>query len=351
MKNFIFLLLILMPLIVFGQKAKIEFQETSYNFGTIGERNGKVAHEFIFINTGKSPLILTNIHTGCGCTTPEWSRQPIAPGDKGKIKVSFDPRARPGAFVKSISVHSNAENSVVTLTIRGKVQQKAKGPYDDYHTEVGLVKMISNTLNFGSVSNNLQLEQTMGIVNTGEKTVRITVNSQSPAITASVNPETLRKGQKGKIIISYDAAKRNDWGFVTDAVEVKVDDKASTTLTVTASIREDFSRYNGHFEKAPLALFSETEAILKDLPKQSNRMHDFYIQNNGKEDLIIRKIKTSDNDLSVTIGKNTIKPGKKAKVTVNFKTGDTPQIVRIIQFTLNDPQHTLVSYKITGNIK
>lgn len=107
MKRLILLFAVFIPCLVFGQKAKIEFQETSFNFGTISEAGGKAIHVFNFKNTGNTPLILTNVRAGCGCTTPEWNRQPIAPGESGNIKVSFDPRNRPGSFTKSITVNSN----------------------------------------------------------------------------------------------------------------------------------------------------------------------------------------------------------------------------------------------------
>ena len=71
MKRFIFLLMALMPVLVFAQKAKIDFTTTSHNFGTINENAGKATFDFSFKNTGNVPLILTNVRAGCGCTTPQ----------------------------------------------------------------------------------------------------------------------------------------------------------------------------------------------------------------------------------------------------------------------------------------
>lgn len=350
MTKFIFLFLTIMPFIVFGQKAKIEFEETSHNFGTIGENNGKATHEFRFKNTGEAPLILTNVRAGCGCTTPEWNRQPVAPGAEGFIKVSFDPRNRPGSFVKSITVNSNAENAVMSLTIRGNVSRKAKGPYDDYRFNAGALKISSNSVNLGGILNIPQPERTLAMINSGNEPLTVSVISNSPAITVSARPETLQKGEKGEIHILYDASKRGDWGFVTDPVTIKVNDVTST-ITVTASISEDFSHYNNNFENAPIATFSETEAYLKDLPKNSTQTHEFYIQNNGKEELVIRKIKCSDDAISAIVAKNTIKPGKKVKATVTFKTGENAKVLKMVQFTVNDPKNPLIGYKISGNVK
>ena len=86
MKRFIFLLVALMPVLVFAQKAKIDFTTTSHNFGTINENAGKATFDFSFKNTGNVPLILTNVRAGCGCTTPVWSREPVAPGQQAASK-------------------------------------------------------------------------------------------------------------------------------------------------------------------------------------------------------------------------------------------------------------------------
>lgn len=351
MKRFIFLLVALMPGLVFAQKAKIDFTTTSHNFGTINENAGKATVDFLFKNTGNVPLILTNVRAGCGCTTPEWSKDPVAPGATGCIKVSFDPRNRPGAFVKSITVNSNASNSTVSLTIRGNVSRKPAGPYDQYKFSVGPLKLTNNTINLGAIKNTQVLERKIEVINSENKPVNVYVTSENPHLTVSVSPTTLTKDQKATISIKYDAAQKNDWGFVTDKIQVKANDKTTGDITVAATISEDFSHYNDNFEKAPVISLSETEYTLNDLDKNNTYMHELAIQNTGKSDLIIRKIKTSDSDLSVTASKNTVKPGKKVKVNLNLKTGEAKKLIKVIQFTTNDPHNPIVTYKLIGNLK
>lgn len=101
-------------------KADIKFEETVHDFSTFKE--GTLASfEFIFTNTGKIPLILSNVQPSCGCTAPEWSKEPIAPGAKGKIKAIYNSYGRPGTFQKYITVKSNASSGNVDLTIKGTV--------------------------------------------------------------------------------------------------------------------------------------------------------------------------------------------------------------------------------------
>ena len=75
-------------------------------------------------NTGNVPVVLSNVQASCGCTTPEWKKDPIMPGAKTTIKVGYSTQGRPGAFNKTITVTSNAENAREVLTIKGSVENK-----------------------------------------------------------------------------------------------------------------------------------------------------------------------------------------------------------------------------------
>lgn len=350
MKRIIFSLLTLLPLLVFGQKAKIDFPETSHHFGTIAEGNGKVSYDFRFKNTGKSPLILTNVRAGCGCTVPTWSNAPIPPGAEGSIRVTFDPRQRPGAFIKSITVNSNAENPVVSLTIRGKVSQKPKGPYSDYPFAFGKVKATADFLDLGIVPNTKTVHEEIEVVNTDSKPAHLRIASSSPYIGAEISPAVLKKGEKGKIRISYDASRVDDWGIVNGLVTVEINDKSRHELKIRADIQEDFSRYEGNFESAPRISLSETETTLRELSPNTSYTHDVIIQNEGKSELMIRKIKTSHPMATVHLSKTTVKPGKKIKASIHFKT-TVPESTQLIQFITNDPVHPAVTYKLTVSTK
>ena len=88
---------------------KFQFKKETHDFGTIPE--GPVAeYTFEFKNTGKEPLIIQNASASCGCTTPEWPKQPILPGKTGKIVVRYNTVGRPNAFNKDIYIQSNAVN-------------------------------------------------------------------------------------------------------------------------------------------------------------------------------------------------------------------------------------------------
>jgi len=99
--------------------AKITFSEKVINYGKI-EKGANGTRVFKFKNEGTEPLVLNSVRASCGCTTPKWTREPIAPGAEGEIQVKYDTN-RMGNFHKTVTVQSNATNQTVVLTIKGQV--------------------------------------------------------------------------------------------------------------------------------------------------------------------------------------------------------------------------------------
>ena len=100
-------------------QTSLVFEKTTHDYGTMAQ--GADGHcEFKFTNTGKAPLTLSNVTASCGCTVPDWPREPIAPGNSSSIKVKYN-TAIVGAFNKSITVNSNAANNPIVLQVKGNV--------------------------------------------------------------------------------------------------------------------------------------------------------------------------------------------------------------------------------------
>lgn len=104
--------------------AKATFQALNHDFGYIKEAKGPVSHVFEFVNNGDKPLVVIQVTASCGCTRPEFPTKPIKPGKKGKIKVTFSPYGRPGAFRKTIKVKTSGSEKNTTLLITGTVIPK-----------------------------------------------------------------------------------------------------------------------------------------------------------------------------------------------------------------------------------
>jgi len=103
-----------------------EFPEMEYDFGTIPE--GKVVeHLFKFTNNGQAPLVISNITASCGCTSPDWTKAPVKPGEEGFVKVVFNSTAKSGSQSPTVSIQANTNPTVTRLRLKGSVTPKMGG--------------------------------------------------------------------------------------------------------------------------------------------------------------------------------------------------------------------------------
>ena len=107
--------------------ADIKFDKTSHNFGTFSEDNPKVSCTFKFTNTGDKLLVIHQAIASCGCTVPQYSKEPIKSGESGEIVVNYDGTGKfPGHFKKSITIRTNAKKEIVRLYIEGDMTPRTK---------------------------------------------------------------------------------------------------------------------------------------------------------------------------------------------------------------------------------
>jgi hypothetical protein len=107
--------------------AKITFDNPVHNFGTIYEGT-EVEHTFEFTNTGDSPLIISDVKPSCGCTTPEYTKEPVAPNQKGKIVLKFNSQGKVGNNDKATTVYANIPEGSVQIRMVGIVEKMPDGP-------------------------------------------------------------------------------------------------------------------------------------------------------------------------------------------------------------------------------
>ncbi|HNT71325.1 MAG: hypothetical protein BWX61_01183 [Bacteroidetes bacterium ADurb.Bin035] len=115
---FVFLMFICLGALS-AQEPMMSFDKTSHDFGKI-KMTEKVSVDFTIKNIGKAPLFLSEPKSTCGCTVASYPKEPIMPGQSSKITVTFEPE-KEGPFTKQITIFSNAENSPITLVIKGEI--------------------------------------------------------------------------------------------------------------------------------------------------------------------------------------------------------------------------------------
>jgi len=344
----------LLPMMGQTVEPKISFGTTDHDFGKIQEAEGNVTYRFEFVNTGGTDLIIQHVSTSCGCTAPSWTREPVRPGEKGFVAATYNPAGRPGAFRKYVTVISNSNPGNVRLTISGEVIPKPKTIEDEYRYAMGPVRLRSNHLAFGNIKNTQKTERSLEVINTSEGPVEIGFERVPAHIRIKAEPSTLKPGQKGMLTATYDAPGRNDWGFVIDRMNLKLNgvSERNYSLVVSANIEEDFSGMTAEeMAGAPVLSVDNTEFRFGNIKQGEKVEHTYVLSNTGKSDLVIRKVSASCGCTAVQPDKKVIPPGEKVNIKMIFnsagKVGNQNKTITIIT---NDPRNSKTILWVKGEV-
>jgi hypothetical protein len=303
---------------------KMTFDKEIHDFGNVNEQDGDLTHSFVFRNTGSEPIVITNVRATCGCTTPNWTNQPIAPGDKGEITAVYHVKNRPGSFNKTIIVYSNAENSPVNLRIKGNVAPKPKTIEDKYRFLVGKVRFDKTHIHFSDIYNDEVKTESLEFINISDENISLSLadnRSKPKHIDFSVSPETVAPGETGVVTIKYSAIEKNDWDYVRDYLFFNINGEYDhkNRISVSANIKERFSKSD--LKNPPAIDFIDSNVYdFGTVQKGEKIEHTFRFKNTGKSDLIIRKVRASCGCTATTTGKEILKPGEESSVKTVFDT-------------------------------
>jgi len=334
--------------------AKIVFEKQSHDFGSFQESAGVQTTTFKFKNEGDAPLILSNVRASCGCTTPKWTREPVAPGANGEIEVSYNPKNRPGSFNKSVTVTSNAAVSNVVLRINGTVAPREKTLAEQYPRQIGSLRVKSNYLSFAKLTQGDVVTKEMEVINDTEKDVEVGFRTVPNHLTAVAEPTTIPAGGKGKIIVTYDTKAANTYGFASHRIYLSIDGSKDykASIGVSATISEDFSHLTAEQKaNAPVAAFEPTTFDFGEMKQGDKREHTFNLTNNGKSDLLIRRVRSSCGCTAVAPSTKVIAPGETAPIKVTFDSrGKRGRQSKSITVITNDPNNSTATLRISSNV-
>ena len=180
---------------------EIKFDETQHDFGEIIE-GSPAEYSFTLHNTGKAPLLIKSAKPSCGCTTPDWTKEPIPPGGKGFVQARFNSMGYAGrSFSKTITVTTNVpdgsgQDKMVILFISGKVAAK-QVEIPQYPAKLSLP-----SYNFGQVKQGKPVKWAVSILNDGDSSLILKqVKSANTNIVAKWAPTPVKKG--GMIVIEF----------------------------------------------------------------------------------------------------------------------------------------------------
>ncbi len=338
-----------------NNKPGIAFAEKEFNFGTFRESAGLITHDFQFTNTGRIPLLINEVKAACGCTVPEWPKEPILPGKSGIIKVSFNPAKQNGAFSKTIQVSSNADVPLVNLIVKGVVIP-TQIVEDVYKFTVGEIRLETIYAAFGEIYKGQTSAYAIRVFNDSkDKPVTLSFRKIPSHLRIRFTPETIDPQQEGRIELEYVTADLKDWDYVVDRLDLLVNGLAlpNNRISITANIKEDFSKLSSSdMEAAPRVEFDSQHFDFGSMVSDAVVEHEFKLTNTGKSDLFIRKVSASCGCTAVQPAKTQIIPGESTTIKVLFnaagREGNQKKAITVIT---NDPKRSKAILWINGIVE
>lgn len=331
---------------------------TTHSFGAFDEDMGSVTTYFKVVNTGDKPLSILSVRASCGCTSPSYSHKPVAPGDTGQVAVTYNPAGRPGKFNKKVRVETNANPATATLTIKGVVIGDRQTLRAHYPVDLGVLKLKNTVVQFGEVTKGRTKTAFLDGYNQSADTIRPSIAGLPPFVVADIAPKAVPPGEQVTFTFFYDSSKAKDqWGLSTSEIMLSPDRSASQKkpVSLVAIVNEDFSKLTPEQrENAPKAAYSTPTIDLGRINRDGKINAELFIDNFGKEPLVIRRISCPDEFITVKCGKNKIKPGGRARIDVTVDAAAIPSSAALVNSRLtvitNDPARPSAPIRIVAEL-
>ena len=335
----------------------ITFSTKTHDFGTINEEVGTASYDFVFYNKGDAPLIILKAIASCGCTTPLFTKEPIAPGASSTIKVTYNTTGRPNTFHKTITVYTNDSDAPnVVLIIQGFVTPKGESPETTYPKNMDGLRLRRTMIPMLETKIGSIKTETIEVINTNKKPISIGFNKVPKHVQLTASNTVLLPNQSGVITVKYIAALAKDYGKRDDSFYIVTNPKVKTNpnnrIFLSANITEDFSRLSADLMSiAPGAAFSENRINLGKMARGTSKAGAVTLTNIGKSILHIRKIVSDYDGLKITPAALSVAPGKAIKLNVSFNAGTFDgNVVQRFTVITNDPKASINRLFVTAQV-
>ena len=295
-----------------------EFSEIDCSLGTLVWHNPAGA-TFTLLNTGSTPLIITDVIPDCGCTAVEWTLSPIAPGEKGSISVRYDAEQL-GHFSKGIAVYTNRDDAPTYLAVTGKVVDEAAPQDVNYDFTIGALGISVDQVEFDDVHRGDAPFRIIEIVNRSDTEVRPNLLHLPRYLTASYAPEILYPGRAGRILLTLRSELLPDMGLTQTSVYLssKEGERISpeSEIGISAILLPEAADTTKLNVGAPIAHLDKTHLDLGSLTGRSKVKGQLMLTNLGKSPLTVRALQVYNPGISVSISSKVVKPNQAVKMKI-----------------------------------
>ncbi|MCP4456616.1 MAG: DUF1573 domain-containing protein [Cytophagales bacterium] len=342
MRLYIFTCFVIVSEVLIGQGI-LNFQKEIHDFGRIKEADGSAEYSFLFVNSGDQNVKISDVNVSCGCTSSLWSKEELMPGDSGIVTALFNTSNRPGDFVKSLHVISDASNSKIALLIEGYVIPAPKSVQNELPTKMGALRMKYRFFNLGKITTEKRVTREFEAYNDSDSAFTFLQEEMilPDFISMEFEPTELQPKGRGLIRITYDPDVNDDLGYQTNQIILKTSESSAgeKSINVVTTIEEYFPPMTEEeLENAPKLTFAKNSYDFKKVAKNDTIEINFVLINSGKSELNIRGTKSNCDCTTTLLEKDTLQPGEKVNMKVIFNTkGRRGKQFKNVTIFSNDP--------------
>ena len=335
---------------------KVSWLATTHNFGAFNEELGAVTATFRCVNTGDEPLVITGARANCGCTTPTYTREAIAPGDTATITVRYDAGGRPGRFSKKIYIDTNTDPVRSTLTISGVVIGAEASISQRYPVTAGPLSLTRPAVLMGNVAKGHVKSVFLNAYNRSTDTLTLVVTDLPKWLEVTSSPAVAPPGEQVALNFFARADRTPLYGVVTDTVTLHAGDAPDAPVTripVIVTITEDFSSLTDkELANSPIATLGAERIELGTIAPGLPATTEVALRNTGKRPLEVRRVYSTDPGVDVAVKQTRVKPGKETVITITVTPAPGTELVneRIIVIT-NDPLSPVQTIRIAAQVQ
>jgi len=342
-------------LAVSASAQKISTQHQLVDCGQVEFRK-PVAAEFLMKNEGDRPLVINQVLKSCGCTSVEYPKTSVAPGDSFLVKTVYDAKQM-GTFHKQICLYSNASEEPFILSMRGRVVDNIVNFAGNYDAMLGEIKADVQEVEFDDVNRGDRPVQRIHIFNPTEQTMEPVVMHLPNYLQAAVSPSKVAPHRSAEITLVLDSKKLRDFGLNQTSVYLgeRPGDKIAPEkeIVVSAVLLPSFEDLTTEQKAlAPKIELSTTNLDMGSFNGKKKLKGEILITNKGKSNLDIRSMQMFTMGLQVQLKKSKIQPGETVKMKVTVVAAELKKSrakhPRILMIT-NDPENAKVVIKL--NVK
>jgi hypothetical protein len=353
------ILTFLICIVTLAQQAKqLQFKEETFDFGAVAENKGPVTHEFVFTNNSNRAVKIITVQASCGCTTPDWSKDPVGPGKTGYVQASFNPQGRPGFFTKSLTVTTDLEANPIILQIKGQVSSDTDEKVDDTGFTIanGNLKFKNSAFNVGKVFIKDEfISKEFAVINSGSKSISFKQTVTPKYIKVDIQPAVLQAGAKGTIKVSYNGKLKNQYGFQSDNIELQTSDDTNPTksFSVYATLEDYFPQLSAEeLAKSPQLTLEQTSLDFGRTSANTQLIREISLTNSGKKDLSIKAVQSNCVCVKSVAAKGVLKPGETSKLTIAFDPqGRTGTQQKAVTIYTNDPRNPVQRFTFSAYVE